>query len=52
MYAAFFAAAVAGVSRGSKLTVTISKSLPGSSESTSSALASPLMTIVHNIGQS
>jgi len=50
--AAFFADAVAGVSRGLKLTVTISKSFPGSSDSTFSALARPLITTVHNIGQS
>jgi hypothetical protein len=46
------AAARAGVSFGSKLTLTISKSRPGSKESTSSALASPLSVTVHNIGHS
>ena len=50
-YASFFAAAIAGVSRGSKLTATTSKSFPASSDITFSDATRPLRTCVQSIGQ-
>jgi hypothetical protein len=45
-------AAISGVSRGSKLTVTISNSLPGVKLTPSSVLTSPLRIWLHSIGHS
>jgi hypothetical protein len=45
-------AGAAGVSRASKLTVTISNSFPASKERLESAPARPLSDTVHNMGQS
>ena len=47
----FFSAASAGVSRGSKLTSTTSKSVPGANGNALSALEMPFITCVHSIGQ-
>ena len=52
MYAAFLPRASSGVSPGSKLTVTMSNSLPTEKFSTPMALTRPLRTCVHSIGHS
>ena len=48
--ARFFSAAASGVSRGSKLTSTTSKSLPGVNGTAFSELEMPFITCVQSIG--